>query len=607
VTPTEELRPPAADVQPGAAREEIGARFDDLGPDGLSFVLTGSIGEFVATGPAEVPQVIHAAEQAARQGYWVAGFVTYEAAAGLDPSMPVQDWPPGHPLAALPLAWFAVFSHREDVDRCRPTAAHGPRAGWWLDRSQGWHREAVERIHRDIVAGDYYQLNLTARMTGTIDDPFDVYTRLATAQAGRYNAFLTTAEHTIMSASPELFFRRDGDRIVTRPMKGTAPRGRWSEEDKANARSLCGSAKERAENIMIVDLLRNDLGRISETGSVTVPTLLEAERYPTVWQLTSTVAAQLRAGTALVDVFRSLFPSGSITGAPKHAAMHAIAEIERRPRGVYCGAVGYLRPDPVRPAAQFCVAIRTVTRSRSPHYAEYGTGGGITWSSAPDAEWAELLAKTIVLRKPPRRPRLLIETLRFEPPGTFVNHRRHLNRLLASADYFGFRHEPRAVQSALDTALDGRAGTARVRVRLDRNGQVGVDVTDFLPSPEVTRLAVAEQRIRSDDVLCYHKHGDREVYDRLRLSRPDADDVLMVNENGQVTEATTANLAVRLDGRWWTPRLDCGLLPGVERGRLLDAGVMTERTITVAELADATELALVSSLRGWRAARLATT
>jgi para-aminobenzoate synthetase / 4-amino-4-deoxychorismate lyase len=613
-------------------------------------VLSEPSEEFVARQHREVEGVLQAAESAARHGRWVAGFVTYEAAPGLDPSLPSVDWPDGHPLSTLPLAWFAAFDRRDEVEPYRPggpeevAESHRPRrrdgegTAWSLDRDQAWHRQAVATVQDAIAAGDYYQLNLTARLTGNVADASQFYGPLAAAQAGRYNALITTPDHTVISASPELFFTRDGDVVVTRPMKGTAARGRWPEEDRQRAETLQSSPKERAENVMIVDLLRNDLGRLAEVGTVEVPSLFEAERFPTVWQLTSTITARIDPDIDLGRLFAALFPSGSVTGAPKRAAMRAIAQIEQRPRGVYCGAVGYLQPGSTHPGravpaaatggpgraaggsraadggrgpadpegaavARFSVAIRTITRDNRSGYGEYGSGGAITSLSDPDAEWAELLTKTAVLHRPPR-PGELIETLRYEPPGTLVNLERHLARLRASAGYFAFDYDSRSVDSALAASLADRTVVTRVRIRLEPWGRVHVDVGDLLPVPAVVRLARADEPVCSDDVLLFHKQVDRRRYDRLRQARPDVDDVVLWNEAGQVTETTIANLAVEIGGRWWTPRLSCGLLPGIERGRLLDTGVLEERTVTVDDLAQATSVAVISSLRGWRPAEL---
>jgi para-aminobenzoate synthetase/4-amino-4-deoxychorismate lyase len=581
------------------------ARFDDLTPDGISFELSEPTDEFVARTPAEVPGTLHAAEDAARQGRWVAGFVGYEAAAGLDSALTVRPRRDDDPLAGLPLVWFAAFARHLPVPPVDAADHASQTAPWRPDRDRAWHAGAVAAIRESIARGDYYQLNLTARLRGAVRDPADTYAALAGAQAGAHHALIVTPHHAVISASPELFFARRGTHLVVRPMKGTAKRGRWAAEDLAVADALRRSAKERAENTMIVDLLRNDLGKIAVTGSVRVSELFAVERYPTVWQLTSTIGAELTDRTGLLDIFTALFPSGSVTGAPKAAAMSAIAALEHRPRGVYCGAVGYLAPDPERPEARFNVAIRTVTQDLRSGYAEYGTGGAITYPSRPDAEWAELLTKADVLRRP-ARPRGLIETLRYDPPGPGASVADHLSRLAASAEYFGIRHDPEAAGSAVASALAGRTTPARVRIVLTRAGSLTVDVSDLPPATGTVVLGLADAPVRSDDILLFHKHSDRGRYDRLRRARPGADDVILWNERREITETTIASIAVLLDGTWWTPPLDCGLLPGIGRARLLEQGAIRERVIPIEQLARAEGLAVVSSLRGWRPARFET-
>ncbi|MDT7728734.1 MAG: para-aminobenzoate synthetase / 4-amino-4-deoxychorismate lyase [Actinomycetota bacterium] len=584
--------------------EEIAARFDDLTAGGEAFVLSEPVERFIAVVPAEVEGVLAAAEDAARRGRWVAGFVSYEAAAGLDPRLAVLSPYPDHPLADLPLAWFAVFDRREDAQPLI-TPASTPSTDWALAQDEDAHRAGVERIRAGIAAGDYYQVNLTTRLSGTVPDAYDRYVRLAVAQRGAYNAFLTTGTHAVVSASPELFFTRDGTLLTTRPMKGTSARGRWPTEDEARAAALKASPKERAENVMIVDLLRNDLGRVAQTGTVAVRSLLEVERYPTVWQLTSTVTARTSPGNDdLVTLFRALFPSGSVTGAPKSAAMQAIAEIEACPRGAYCGAIGYLAPDPVRPRLRFSVAIRTMTVALASEYAEYGAGGGITWASDPGAEWAELQTKTVVLRHPPAPPRSLLETMRLEPSGRVVNLERHLTRMATSARHFRFPCDVTALRSAIRRAGEASPGTCRLELRLDSDGIATAETEPLRPSIGVAALAFADRRVHSANESLFHQDADRRRYERLRRTRLDVDDVVLINEKGHVTETTRANLAVLLRGQWWTPPLDCGLLPGVERARLVESGVLAECVLTPADVVSADALALVSSLRGWRQARL---
>jgi para-aminobenzoate synthetase/4-amino-4-deoxychorismate lyase len=485
-----------------------------------------------------------------------------------------------------------------------PAGGRGYTVGPW---TRGWteagHRAAVERVREHIAAGDTYQLNLTVRMHAPVSGDLEaLYADLAWAQAGSHAAFLDLGRHAVLSASPELFFRWSGDTLLTRPMKGTARRGDTPAEDEAARARLLASDKERAENLMIVDLLRNDLGRVAEVGSVAVPVLFAAERYETVWQLTSDVTARTRPGTGLVDVFRALFPSGSVTGAPKQRSMELLAGLEDGPRGVYCGAIGWVAPPGSGDRAVFSVAIRTVTVDRATGTAGYGTGGGITWSSDAAAEHAELLAKAAVLE---RRPGsfCLLETMA-AGAGGIRDLDRHLARLARSAAELGFAHAEDGVRRRLAEAVP--PGTAaRVRLVLHRDGRVDVGTHPLpAPTPGPVRLAVDDRPVDPASVWLRHKTTRRDVYTAAAARHPGADDVVLVTTTGHVTETTIANLAVRLDGVWWTPPLSAGCLPGVARGRLVEEGRLRERDLTPDDLRRAEALAVVSSLRGRRPAVL---
>lgn len=578
------------------------ARFDDLqGGTALSF--PAALHVLVAHRPADVVRVLEEVERATEAGRWAYGYVAYEAAGGLDPSLVTHRPPPG----SLPLAWFALADAPVSVP---PVEAAGPSAAtaevrWWPGWTPAEHQRDVERVRTRIERGDTYQCNLTVRMRGRSDgDPFDLYRQLATAQRGAYNAYLDLGRYVVASASPELFFERRGDDLLLRPMKGTAARGRTTTEDREAAHGLRTSAKERAENIMIVDLVRNDAARVAEVGGVFVPALCAVERYETVLQLTSDVVARLRPAVGLTELFRALFPSGSVTGAPKVSTMRLIRELEPAPRGVYCGAIGYVAPPAAAVRARFSVAIRTAVLDRESGGLEYGVGGGITWDSTPAAEHDEVIDKTAVLHHPQHDFELL-ETVRYEPGVGLRNRDRHLGRLTDSAAYFGFATDQVAAAVA---ELDGRlaaGGPARVRLRLSRSGQVGTDVFPLPASAGPVGLVVDEEPVDSRSVWLQHKTSLREVYDSRQLRHPEADDVVLLNERGEVTETTRANLAVRLDGRWWTPPLSSGCLPGVERARLLDEQAVLERVLTSADLDRAEALAVLSSLRGWRPAFLA--
>jgi para-aminobenzoate synthetase / 4-amino-4-deoxychorismate lyase len=588
----------------------IEARFDDLvaGAE-RAFRLAEPVGVIEARRPSEVAGAIDAAGSAAARGLWAAGFVAYEAAPGLDPELSVHVRAPDDPFAELPLAWFALFERKDDLPplepgRLDPSGSVG--SPWRPSVDRATYDAAVERIRELIAAGHTYQVNHTIRLRAMIrGDERGFYRDLCLAQRGGYAAFLDLGRYRVLSASPELFFRIDGERVTTRPMKGTAPRGRWLAEDEEIAARLVASSKDRAENAMIVDLLRNDLGRICRTGSVEVERMLEAERFETVWQLTSTIEGDLRPEITLLDTFRALFPSGSVTGAPKVRTTRIIADLEDSARGPYCGAIGYLAPTGSgEPRASFNVAIRTVVLDAQTRTAEYGVGGGITHDSSASGEYEEIVAKARVLTDV--RPAFeLFESLAHVPAEGFRHLDEHLERLAGSAGYFGFRFEPEAAAAALKRAVADVTGPSVVRLTLARDGGLSTDVRDLPPADDAVRVALDDEPVDPSDVWLFHKTTRRAPYERRRGRRPDVDDVLLLNDRGEVTESTVANLAVRLDGVWVTPPVDAGLLPGTYRNVLLREGRLTERPVTVDELRGAEELALVSSVRGWRPAALA--
>jgi para-aminobenzoate synthetase / 4-amino-4-deoxychorismate lyase len=587
----------------------IEARFDDLlaGVE-RAFRLADPVGVIEARRPREVAGAIDAAGSAASRGLWAAGFVAYEAAPGLDPELSVHVRAPDDPFAELPLAWFALFERKEDLPPLEPgqlDPSGSAESPWRPSVDRATYDAAVERIRELIAAGHTYQVNHTIRLRAMIQgDERRFYRDLCLAQRGGYAAFLDLGRFRVLSASPELFFRIDGERITTKPMKGTARRGRWPAEDEEIAARLVASSKDRAENAMIVDLLRNDLGRICRTGSVEVERMLEAERFETVWQLTSTIEGDLRPEITLLDTFRALFPSGSVTGAPKVRTTRIIADLEDSARGPYCGAIGYLAPPGSgEPRANFNVAIRTVVLDAQTRTAEYGVGGGVTHESSASGEYEEIVAKARVLTDV--RPAFgLFESLGHAPAEGFRHLDEHLERLAASARYFGFRFELEAAAAALKQAVIEANEPGVVRLTLARDGSLSTDLRDLSPAEERVRVALDDEPVDPSNPWLFHKTTRRQPYERRRERRPDVDDVVLVNDRGEVTESTIANLVVRLEGVWVTPPIDAGLLPGTYRTVLLREGRLIERPVTVDELRGAGELALVSSVRGWRPAVL---
>jgi len=576
-------------------------RLDNLTPEApTSLEFAGPLGVVSATDPADVVGVLEEVEQAAAGGLWAAGFLSYEAAPEFDPAFRVRP-PDGGVAGRCPLAWFAIFAERRFVPtpRAEGTYALDP---WEPTVTAADYAAAVADIRERIAAGDTYQVNyslrLRSRLTG---DPRSFYADLARAQRGAWSAYVDTGPLVVASASPELFFAMEGDHLTSRPMKGTAPRGRWAAEDRDQADRLARSAKERAENLMIVDLIRNDMGRVASVGSVAVPALFEAEQYDTLWQMTSTVECRLREGMRLADVFAALFPCGSVTGAPKVSTMEIIAGLETSPRGPYCGAIGYLAPGGRR--AAFNVAIRTAVIDTASGEAEYGTGGGVTWDSTAEAEHAEAFVKAKVLTE--RRPSFdLLETIRHDEAG-YWGLGRHLARLHESAVYFGFNHHNADVHGALERAAAASGDVpSRVRLTLSEDGIANATVTPLEPGPEPVRLATDHVPVDPADPLLYHKTTYRARYEERLGRHPGADDVVLVNPAGEVTETTVGNIVALIDGTWCTPPLDCGCLPGVFRERLLAEGGAVERRLTPADLRAAEGLAVVNSVRLWRRAVL---
>lgn len=543
----------------------------------------------------EVEATVAWVEAEACAGRWGVLLLAYEAAPAFDAALTVR--PTQGPR---PLAWAASYRGLSAaVDTAPTTPLPAARALAWQPRI------APQRFGRDvgiilaaITAGDTYQVNYTFPLEAAFDDdPWRWYEAVAAQADVPFAACIDIGDAVVMSLSPELFLERRGQRVTTRPMKGTTRRGRWPEEDARLAAELAASDKARAENVMIVDLLRNDLGRVAEVGSVQVTELCRLERYPTVWQLTSTVTATLRAGVSLVDLLRATFPCGSVTGAPKVRTMEIIAALEAAPRGIYTGMIALLRPggDVVS-----SVPIRTAVLDRARRQACFHVGAGITADSIATEEWAECLAKARVVRAPAVPPgAALFETLRLEQ-GCLQRLDRHLARIAGSAGLFGWPFDrARAAERLHAAAIAHPEGVWRLRLTSRRDGSSDVDVQPFVDERGPWRVRLAPQPVDVRSPLLFNKTTDRQVYEAARRAHPDADDVLLWNARRELTETTVGNLVVELGGRRVTPPIGCGLLPGVMREALLADGSVEERVVRVDDLAGATGLWLVNSLRGW--------
>ncbi|MFP3915475.1 MAG: aminodeoxychorismate synthase component I [Actinomycetota bacterium] len=575
------------------------ARFDDLRPGRRrGFALGPVVRTITADSPGEVPAALDAAQAEVESGRWVGGWVCYEAAPAFDHlSVRARE---GTAFESLPLVWMGVAEERTPTV---PATGEEAMSDWRPLREEAGHLAAVERVRQRIRAGDTYQVNLTFLLESHFQgDAAAFYQRIIRSQSCGYGALVDAGEWVVASASPELFFEwRDGT-ITCRPMKGTAPRGVDAAGDEAMRAWLESSEKNRAENVMIVDMVRNDLGRIAQVGSVEVPALLTTEKYDTVWQLTSTVRARPLPGTDLVDVFGALFPSASITGAPKVSTMQVISRLESHPRGVYCGAIGFGGPGREGPEWAFNVGIRTVAIHRTSGVAYYGTGGGITYDSVPADEYREALLKAEVLTRPGGELGL-IETTRWDPNLGARHLARHLERAAASARYFDIPFDPAEMRSAIHRATKGRYRPARLRILIDRDGWISTEVAD-LPGAGTPRLAIDDRPVDPADPFLYHKTSVRRVHEEAARRHPGADDVILWNRRGEVTETTVGNLAIRLDGLWVTPPVSSGLLAGTERAARLESGELVERVVRREDLRAATGVARLNSVRGWEDAHL---
>ena len=525
-------------------------------------------------------------------GRHAAGFIAYEAGHALEPKLapltrrPASDEPP--------LLWFGLFEAPQEVD---PEDLLPERAGAWAAAprpliGRAAYGEAVARAMAHIEAGDIYQANLTfAAEIAFAGHPLAVYAAIRRRAGASHGGIVFTGAHWILSFSPELFFTAGGGRIAARPMKGTAPRS-------ADPEALRRDPKQRAENLMIVDLMRNDLSRVSRPGTVKVPALFAVETYPTVHQMTSTVAAELAEGVGPVDVIEAIFPCGSVTGAPKIRAMEIIAGIEAGPRGVYTGSIGRVAPGG---EAEFNVAIRTLTVRAGRQVARMGLGSGIVADSRADEEWRECLAKGAFVSDP-ERGFDLVETMRFDPEVGMPDLDRHLARLKRSADALGFVFDRHDARNELQAATFRLASASKVRLLLSPSGAVAIEIRPLPAAPEEpVEVALVERTVPATDVRLCHKTTDRSIHDPPRIAAGTFE-VVFADASGFLTEGSRTNLFVERGGRLLTPPLSRGLLPGILRERLLEERRAVEADLVAADLADG--FLVGNAVRGLVRARL---
>lgn len=570
---------------------------EDARPDGSGRLFAEPAATIVARELSEVAPALERVRAGLARGLFAAGWLSYEAGLAFEDRLSRL----GALGSNLPLLWFGLFKRCDEISATELERALPDAAGAWLSLprpriSRSDYDAAFARVQDYIVGGDVYQINLSYRADATlIGEPLAAYARLREAGGGGWSGVVHDGANWLLSTSPELFFRiRDGA-IEARPMKGTAKRYADPVEDQAAAARLGRDPKERAENVMIVDLLRNDISRVAETGSVHVPALFSVETYPTLHALTSTVRARLGAGFDAVDALGALFPCGSITGAPKIRAMEIIDELESDARGAYTGSIGWLSPNG---DAEFNVAIRTLAVCDG--RAELGLGSAVVADSSANGEWEECHAKgRFISAAAPSFE--LIETMRFEPALGLARLDLHLARLRASAATFGFRFDELELRAALDTALSG-APACVARLTLAESGAVSVTRRALPASIDMMQAALAPLPVRSSDFRLRHKTTLRDFYDDARAASA-ADEVIFFDADGFITEGGITNVFVERDGVLATPPLRRGLLPGVLRAELLVDGRAREIDLRREDLTGGFYLG--NSVRGLAPARLA--
>jgi len=545
-----------------------------------------------------IPALTLMEEMVQAQGLHAAGFIAYEASPAFDRCFKVRDKNP------FPLIWFGLYDRprRIELPPVQSLPEHGSMR-WQASVSEHDYLEAISRIKEHLKNGDTYQVNYTFRMRSDFAcDPWSFFVGLVHAQKAQYACFIDTGGFSVCSASPELFFTLDGEDIASFPMKGTAPRGLTQEEDRGHADGLYDSEKNRAENLMIVDMVRNDMGRVALNGSVKVQSLFSIEKYPTLWQMTSKVTAQTKE--SLVGILGALFPPASITGAPKTRTMQIISELETTPRGLYTGCIGYVSPGR---QAQFNVAIRTAVIDKEKKEALYGVGGGIVWDSVDVQEFEECRTKALVLTRESRDFSLMESILWTLDDGYFLLDD-HLDRLESSARYCDFTLDRQSVLQELQELTHTLRSSASYKVRLlmAKDGQVSLNAEPLLmeSGTRPLRIRLARQPVDQADWLLYHKTTNRRTYDEAIKACPGYDDVLLWNKNRELTESCIANVVVEMDKGLFTPPVECGLLGGVYRSWLIKGGKIRQRVIRVDELQNCTRIYLINSVRKMREATL---
>ena len=552
---------------------------------GERYTFTKPIKELKTRNIAEVEDLLAQVESYQEQGYYVVGYVSYEAAPAFEEKLAVHK----APLLAEYLLYFTVHDSVETSPIPLIYDEVDLPSNWQEVTSAANYEKAIAQIHHHLRQGDTYQVNYTVQLKQDLSaNPFAIYNRMVVEQEAGYNAYVEHDEMAVISMSPELFFEQNDRELTTRPMKGTTKRGLTDDEDLKEAAWLEQDPKNRSENMMIVDLLRNDMNRISEVGSEHVERLCQVEQYSTVWQMTSTIKSQLREDVDLVAIFRSLFPCGSITGAPKIATMEIIKNLEPQPRGVYCGTIGLLLPNGRR---IFNVAIRTIQLHQEK--AIYGVGGGITWDSTWESEYREVHQKAAVLYRKQARFQLITTGKISQKQLLFEDQ--HLERLIKASRYFSFPFDPEDLRQKIEEECQvcDSHQDYRLRISLSKSGEMELSRQILAPlSPSFCKAKLCLQEADLNQSFTYFKTTHRP---HLSLGEQEK---IYHNKSGELLETSIGNLVLRINGKLYTPPISLGILPGIYRQHLLETGQVEEKVLTVPDLDQAETIYGCNAVRG---------
>ena len=557
----------------------------DFGALGERYTFIQPIKELKTRDLAEVTDLLAQVENYQEKGYYVVGYVSYEAAPAFEKKLSVHK----APLLGEYLLYFTVHDSVEKSSIPLTYEEVYLPSNWQEVASAEDYEKAIAQIHHHLRQGDTYQVNYTVQLKQELSaNPLAIYNRMVVEQEAGYNAYVEHDDMAVISMSPELFFEQNDRELTTRPMKGTTKRGLNDDDDLKEAAWLEQDPKNRSENMMIVDLLRNDMNRLSEVGSEHVERLCQVEQYSTVWQMTSTIKSQLRPDIDLVEIFRSLFPCGSITGAPKIATMEIIKDLEPQSRGVYCGTVGLLLPNGRR---IFNVAIRTIQLHRE--QAIYGVGGGITWDSTWESEYREVHQKAAVLYR--KQARFQLITTGKISQKNLLFEEQHIERLRKASRYFAYPFDPEILRQKIEEECQAcdLHQDYRLRISLSKSGEIEVDRQILTPlSPSFCQAQLCLQEANLQQAFTYFKTTHRP---HLSLGEQEK---IYHNTRGELLETSIGNLVLKIAGKLYTPPIRLGILPGIYRQHLLETGQLEEKVLTLADLAQAEAIYGCNAVRG---------